>query len=320
MLYLSSIYTRGELALRVGLFYVSASLAGAFGGLLARGLSAIPPSGSVVDAGWRWIMIIEGLITIAAGVAAYFLLPNSVATAWFLTPEERKHGMTRLYNDTSRHLNNGQQDEGVEQFRWSEVRRGVLNVQLWLTATTYVAILSGLYSFGLFLPTIIKGLGYTANEAQLWSIIPYAVASVVTVIVAFVSDHFKIRGIVMLMTLPLAIIGYSTISNVGERAHYVKYGMTFLMATGLYASVPPLLVWNSNNSAGYVKRAVTSALQLQIANCGGFVAGKSSPSKFCSKIAETKIQIAFIYPASEGPQYHKSHTIVLGLLVYAWFA
>jgi hypothetical protein len=29
---------------------------------------------------------------------------------------------------------------------------------------------------------------------------------------------------------------------------------------------------------------------------------------------------AFIYPNSEGPLYHKGHTIVLGLLLYAWFA
>jgi sugar phosphate permease len=32
VLYLSSIYTRGELALRIGIFYTAASLSGAFGG------------------------------------------------------------------------------------------------------------------------------------------------------------------------------------------------------------------------------------------------------------------------------------------------
>ncbi|KIW32027.1 uncharacterized protein PV07_03606 [Cladophialophora immunda] len=301
VLYLSGMYTRGELALRIGLFYTSASLAGAFGGLLARGLSAIGPTGSVVDAGWRWIMIIEGLLTFAAGVASYFLLPNSVSTAWFLKPEERELGKRRLRNDTSAHLPDGQHSEGVEKFRWSEVQRGVLNVQLWLTATAYFSILSGLYSFGLFLPTIIKGLGYTANEAQLWSVIPYAVAAVITVVVAFASDRLKLRGIAMLVSLPLAIIGYAVIANVSEHDNHTKYGMTFLMATGLYASVPPVLVWNSNNSAGHYKRATTSGLQLAIANAGGFVS-------------------AFIYPSTEAPQYHKSHTIILGLLVYAWFA
>jgi len=35
VLYLSSIYTRGELALRIGIFYTAASLSGAFGGELS---------------------------------------------------------------------------------------------------------------------------------------------------------------------------------------------------------------------------------------------------------------------------------------------
>lgn len=40
--------------------------------------------------------------------------------------------------------------EREEKFRWSEVKRGTLNIQVWLTSTAYFAILSGLYSFGLF--------------------------------------------------------------------------------------------------------------------------------------------------------------------------
>lgn len=72
--------------------------------------------------------------------------------------------------------------EREEKFRWSEVKRGVLNIQLWLTATAYFAILSGLYSFGLFLPTIINDMHITSNpnQTQLWSVIPYAVATPVT--------------------------------------------------------------------------------------------------------------------------------------------
>ena len=60
VLYLSGLYTRAELALRIGIFYTAASLSGAFGGLLARGLAAIGPAGGLV--GWRWIFIVEGLI------------------------------------------------------------------------------------------------------------------------------------------------------------------------------------------------------------------------------------------------------------------
>lgn len=40
--------------------------------------------------------------------------------------------------------------EREERFKWSEVKRGIFNIQVWLSATAYFGILSGLYSFGLF--------------------------------------------------------------------------------------------------------------------------------------------------------------------------
>lgn len=296
VLYLSTIYTRGELALRIGVFYTAASLSGAFGGLLARGIAEIGTRGGLNR--WRWIFVIEGLFTALVGIAAYFLLPNGAGSAKFLTPEERQFALSRLHAGSSHGDGSHREKEASERFSWSEVARGVFSAQTWLTASAYFGILSGLYSFGLFLPTIIAGLGYTANEAQLWSVIPYAVASVVTVCTAFLSDRFRVRGLVMLCSLPLAIVGYGVIANTNNNK--VKYGMTFLMATGLYSSVPPVLGWLSNNSAGHYKRATTSALQLAIANCGGFVA-------------------VFIYPKTQGPAYHEGHTVILGLLCAGWF-
>ena len=111
VLYLSGMYTRGEMALRIGLFYTAASLSGAFGGLLARGLSAIGPRGNLE--GWRWIFIIEGLLvsftrpnlwevrtdnsqTVVCGVIAYLFLPSNLATASFMKPEERAFAINRL--------------------------------------------------------------------------------------------------------------------------------------------------------------------------------------------------------------------------------
>ncbi|KAK0669908.1 major facilitator superfamily domain-containing protein [Cercophora samala] len=302
VLYLSGLYTRQEMAVRIGVFYTAASLSGAFGGLLARGLSAIGPSGGLE--GWRWIFIMEGIITVVAGVIAYFFLPTSIATASYLTQEERDFAQLRLQGKIRAAGSEERFNpvlEREERFKWSEVRRGILNLQVWLTATAYFAILSGLYSFGLFLPTIINDLKITsnANESQLWSVIPYAVATPVTVAVAFASDRLKLRGVVMLFTLLIAIIGYAVIGNVPSP--HVRFGMTCLMAIGMYSSVPCILVWNSNNSAGHYKRATTSALQLAIANCGGFVA-------------------TFAYPSVDGPLYQKGHSIILGLLVYAWLA
>lgn len=78
----------------------------------------------------------------------------------------------------------------------------------------------------------------------------------------------------MLCTLPVAIAGYAVIANVA--AARPRFATTCFMAVGMYSSVPCVLVWNANNSAGHYKRATTSALQLAVANAGGFVASTLS--------------------------------------------
>jgi MFS family permease len=99
VLYLSQFYKRTELALRIGIFYTAASLSGAFGGLLARGLSAIGLRGELD--GWRWIFIIEGLITALCGVLSVFALPNAIESARFLNPDEKEFAHQRLQQETT---------------------------------------------------------------------------------------------------------------------------------------------------------------------------------------------------------------------------
>lgn len=93
----------------------------------------------------------------------------------------------------------------------------------------------------------------------------------------------------MLGCLPFSIIGYAIIANTNNV--HVKYGATFLMASGLYTSVPPVLVWINNNSSPHYKRATAQGLQLAIANCGGFVA-------------------TFLYPAAQAPAYQQVSTFI----------
>ena len=85
--YLTLFYTKHELALRVGYLFVSAAVAGALGGLLAYGIGHM--DGLQGMAGWRWIMIIEGIPSVVLGVVTYFALPNDANTAYFLTDAEK---------------------------------------------------------------------------------------------------------------------------------------------------------------------------------------------------------------------------------------
>lgn len=63
--YLSCFYRRQELLFRIGIFVSAASMAGAFGGLLATGLSRIPVwgvAGARIGT-WRNTFFFEGLVS-----------------------------------------------------------------------------------------------------------------------------------------------------------------------------------------------------------------------------------------------------------------
>jgi MFS family permease len=300
ILYLSSMYRREDLALRIGLFYCGAGLAGAFGGLLASGLSSIGDKGGLQK--WRWILIIEGVMTMVIAVLVHFALPKSLSTAKFLTPKQRLWAMKRLQEPS---LGKGQaseyqpNNEDEEEFSWAEVRRGLFNLSTWLSASAYFSLLAGIYSLSLFLPTIIASMhiAKSTNQVQLYSVIPYAVATPLTVGITFLSDRWNLRGTLALFTLIPALLGYALITHV--RSPTAQFGMTILMTLGLYATVPCVIVWNTNNCAGHYKRATATAVQVGVANCGGFVA-------------------MFIYPKKDGPRFANGHNVILRLIVFSW--
>lgn len=68
--YITLWYRRHECGLRMAIFFSAATLAGAFGGLLARGISEMNGVGG--KPGWAWIFILEGLLTLIVAVAAYW--------------------------------------------------------------------------------------------------------------------------------------------------------------------------------------------------------------------------------------------------------
>ena len=62
--------------------------------------------------GWRWIFILEGLLTVVISIAAYFFIPNYPATARFLSSSQRSQTLQRLATgDSARE----------ESFNWAGV-------------------------------------------------------------------------------------------------------------------------------------------------------------------------------------------------------
>ena len=63
--YITMWYRRHECGFRMAIFFSAATAAGAFGGLLARGITEMDGLGGLD--GWAWIFILEGLITLFVG-------------------------------------------------------------------------------------------------------------------------------------------------------------------------------------------------------------------------------------------------------------
>lgn len=76
-----------NLATRISYFYCMSALSGAFSGLLAAGIAQMNGTGGYE--GWRWIFILEGLVTVCVGIGCFFLLIDTPAlSSRWLRPEE----------------------------------------------------------------------------------------------------------------------------------------------------------------------------------------------------------------------------------------
>ena len=112
--FMSTFYTRFDLAVRIALFYGQYAVAGAFGGSIAYGIFHI--QGDTLH-NWQWLFIIEGIATCVLALIAWFWLPMSPGSAWFLNAADRKYGADRIRKDNEMYIQHVYEDSGVEKER-----------------------------------------------------------------------------------------------------------------------------------------------------------------------------------------------------------
>lgn len=102
-----------------------------------------------------------------------------------------------------------------------------------------------LYGISLFLPSIIRGLGYTSSTAQLLTVPIYITASVLAVAVAWYSDRVGKRYPFILVCLCIMAVGF--IMCVASATPGVIYAGVFIAACALYPAFPGNITWLSNS-------------------------------------------------------------------------
>jgi sugar phosphate permease len=273
--YITMWYKRHECGLRMAIFFSAATAAGAFGGLLARGLMEM--DGLAGKDGWAWIFIIEGLATFIIACFAYWAMYDYPDSAKFLTTEEKQVVVNRLEEDRS-----VLSDEFKTPFIWDALK----DWKIWVHMIITIGIYTPLYSISVFLPTIVSGIGYSNEKAQLMTVPPYVVACLLTIGGGFAADKHRQRGIYMIFFCLVAIIGFAILASVEN--HGAKYFACFMVTSGIYPNVPQGVAWNGNNIGGSLKRGVGIAMHVGFGNLGGAIA-------------------AFLFKRSEKPNYHSAH-------------
>ncbi|KAG5352825.1 hypothetical protein C0989_000276 [Termitomyces sp. Mn162] len=282
VLYLSFWYPRRQLQSRISAFFSTASLSGAFSGLLAYGIIHMDGVGN--RPGWAWIFILEGLFTVLFGLSSFFTLPHSPPRARFLNEEEKEYVVARLRETGATGL-----DDEADKFSWREIWQTLTLPHVWMIAVAFFFDGTLIYALGYFTPSILSGLGYTTVDAQLYSVPPFATAFVVSIIVSYLSDRYGARGIVTIFSGVLATIGFAMFY--ASQSPHVKYGSLFMSITGAYNGAPALSTWNANNTAPYTRRATAIAIGFIMTNSGGILAtwllGTLSPAPLYTKATLT---------------------------------
>ena len=84
------------------------------------------------------------------------------------------------------------------------VKDALTDWKIWIHMLITIGIFLPVYSVSIFLPTIIRSMGHTAERAQLMSVPPYVSACIATIIGGFMADRQRQRGIYVIFFCVLA--------------------------------------------------------------------------------------------------------------------
>jgi hypothetical protein len=304
VLWLSYFYTSRELPTRLSFFWCALSTTTIVTSLMAFGLLRM--RGIQGWAGWQWLFLIEGLVTLCVGIASFFMMPASAVQTktWF-----RPHGWFSDH-EVKIVVNRVLRDDPSKGDMHN--RQAITPRRLWNAAKDYD--LWPLYAIGLiayipqappftYITLTLKSLGFSTFNTNLLTI-PYSVAHIVTLLgITWLSERTNQRAMVAILqpiwTLPCIIalrFWPGSLTN--------AWG-TFALTTVLlsYPYCHAILVgWASKNSNNVGARSVSTAFYNMSVQLGNI----------CSN---------FMYRQDDKPLYHRGNRnlIIVNVLSIALF-
>ncbi|KAJ1331011.1 MFS transporter ACS family allantoate permease [Microdochium nivale] len=258
-------YSRFELQKRLAVFYSINILAVGFGSILAYGIMQL--NGKAGYLAWRWIFIINGLMTIFLAIVAKVGIidfPDKVHLSRrpYLTPAEVKSITDKLEID--------RQDAEYDPLTTRKLIDALSRWQLWLYSIQFMCITSVVYCLAFFIPIIIAGMGYDTGMTFLMAAPPAAAAVPWVMFVSWAADKWKMRAPwiaaqAAATVMGLLIVGYAPQNN-------VRYFGLMVCTGAANGNIPTAIAWQANNIRGQSLRMVASGLQVGFGAIGGIYA------------------------------------------------
>ncbi|KAJ4156353.1 hypothetical protein NW754_007979 [Fusarium falciforme] len=288
---LSMFYNRNEIATRISILFTANICGTAFAGLIAIGVFKM--SGIAGLAGWRWLFILQGIITFIVSIVSVFILPDEPQNTRWLSQEERSLAASRISEDTVRLKANTS--------TWAGLVEALRDPNLWVLIFVQHLHLAA-SNFKNFFPTIVETLGFSRNVTLALTCPPYLVSGVISIAWAASSGHFNERVWHITASKCVAVLGFvlaCTTLNIGAR-----YFAMCTFATGVYSANSIILGWVST-TCGQTREK--KAISLAIVNTFASISAIYGP---------------YLWPKSNAPRYTipmlASAAFSIGAVFLAW--
>ncbi|KAH8700933.1 putative allantoate permease [Talaromyces proteolyticus] len=299
--YLSTWYRRDETSLRVTFFFFGQIFAGATTSLISAGLLRLSGKGGL--AGWQWIFLVEGLITIFAGIVFVLLLPPRVGDGrplisfgrWsYFTERESRIIQDRVLLDDPLKARGHIKITGRDILKTIRQPRVIQHFFITLVS------MSGFQGLTQYTPSMIKSLDFSAINANALASVPVYSFMVLLAIVSYVSDKYGHRGPGVLFGATWNVITYVCFQQTSvHSSSWHRYGV-IVAANLFYAGVHILNIgWLSVYCKTPQERSIAMALIVMAANCAG-ISGSQ------------------IFRTSDAPLYRHALTAICVLAGVAW--
>ncbi|KAF9451528.1 MFS general substrate transporter [Macrolepiota fuliginosa MF-IS2] len=257
---ISTWYRRHEVQKRIAVFYLISLTMGGVSPILAWALSLL--DGKRQIAGWRWIFIIEGTITLFLGIICWFFIPEFPHQNRFLTKRQTDVVLKRVEEDRG--------DSIPDPLTRDKVITHLKDWTLWSYGVMFFCVTMPAYSQAYFISIILKGMGWSKTKALLLSAPPYGPPIFTVLLSSWLSDKYKHRSGFIIFNTLVCIVGLCLTAFAKQNA--VRYFGAFLTNIGNAGAAPGILAYSSNNVVSHSKRTVQSAVTVMLSGLAGIVA------------------------------------------------